>query len=533
MSGVSLKRHLRKSIRVFRAAILLTVAIFVACARPAKATIRYEISLAHPNAHTFEVTMTIPEPVQLGMTVAMPAWNALYQVRDFAYRVRDVAATPVHPDSSENVPVTVSPADKQTWRLGNALSPLEGRHPDAYRVSYSIEWNDPGPFDSQLNQHHAFLNLAEVLMYVPGRRSEQAEVQFEDVPADWRLIAELRRGPDPNSFVAPSYDALVDAPVEAGTFDEFDFHSDGAAFRVAVDSQGYNRDRLQDFLQRITNYELHLMDGPPFREYLFLFHIGPFPEEGGGGMEHANSTAIAADTVEELKELSAHEFFHVWNVKRIRPQALEPVDYAKEQYTQVLWFAEGVTSTYAGYTLVRTGLWSKENFYDDLASQISDLESRPARKWQSVEASSVDAWLEKYPEYNAPDRSISYYDKGQILGVMLDLAIRDATDNRKSLDDVMRLLNDEYARRGKFYDGDPAIRAAVEQVAGKSFDDFFRRYVAGVDEIPYDRFLSIAGLELTQGGANGSGVYAITEVPHPTEKQRSVREGLLRGTTNQ
>ena len=187
---------------------------------------------------------------------------------------------------------------------------------------------------------------------------------------------------------------------------------------------------------------------------------------------------------------AAHEFFHAWNVKRIRPQTLEPVDYTKEMYTRALWFAEGVTSTYGAYTLERTGLWTKDQFYGDLAGQISELDSRPAHAWQSVEESSLDAWLEKYDEYRRPERSISYYNKGQIVGRMLDLAIRDATDNHKSLDDVMRRMNDVYAKQGRFYNDSPGIEAVAEEVAGVKFDEFFRRYVAGTNEIPYDRIFS-------------------------------------------
>jgi len=505
---------------------LFLAAFAVALARPAAAEIKYRVSFAQPERHIFHVTVTLPASKQ-NVVVAMPAWNALYQIRDFAYRVRSLLV--VAPAGT--LPAVPDELDKQTWLLCRCAS-LKNP-PRTITFHYSVDWNEPGPFSSQLNPRHAFLNLAEILMYLPDRRSEPVEVQFENLPPDWKLAAELRPGTDPNSFVAPNYDALVDAPVEAGRFDEFSFDNDGAHFRIVVDSSsGFDRKRLESYLQRITTYELHLMGGPPFREYTFFFHIGPFPEVGGGGMEHANSTAIAAQTWDDLENLCAHEFFHAWNVKRIRPQALEPVDYAKEQYTRTLWFDEGITSTYASYTLVRTGLWSASEFYRDLAAQIADLQSLPARAWQTVEDSSLDAWLEKYPAYNAPARSISYYDKGQILGVLLDLAIRDATNNRKSLDDVMRLMDDEYARKGRFYHGDDAIRAAVEQVAGVSFRDFFRRYVAGVDEIPYDKFLSIAGLQLQQGGASNGDAYSIVELPHPTERQRRILDGLLHGTTD-
>ena len=205
-----------------------------------------------------------------------------------------------------------------------------------------------------------------------------------------------------------------------------------------------------------------MMAGAPFPEYTFFLHVGP--NYGGGGMEHANCTAISVDSFAQLANVSAHEFFHLWNVKRIRPQTLEPVDYTREMYTRALWFAEGVTSTYAAYTLVRTGLWSHAQFLADLGKQINELESRPARAWQSAEESSLDTWLDKYSLYNRPEFSISYYNKGQLLGVALDILIRDATDNRASLDDVMRRMNQEYAERGRYYDDSAGVERAVEEV---------------------------------------------------------------------
>jgi predicted metalloprotease with PDZ domain len=525
---------------------------FLLAAASAHATIRYEISLAHPEQHLFHVTVRIPvNPVSSDVTVAMPAWTALYQVRDFAYRLRDLHVIPPNggvtpgptaggaPSPQPNAAAGSLPTnggasllpmnggglkcvprklDKQTWRIGAVSSCALTQQSQAapmLTLQYAIEWDDPGPFSSQLDSDHAFLNFAEVLLYLPDRRAEDVAVRFDDVPASWRAIAELpapvfflmpnpSANTVPNSFAAASYDALTDAPVEISKFDELQFDNDGAHFRVAVDAGNtvngnaapWDKPALEESLRRITHYELRLMGGSPFKEYTFLFHIGPYAHVGGGGMEHSNSTAIAAPTTQAAVEIAAHEFFHAWNVKRIRPQTLEPVDYTKEQFTRALWFAEGVTSAYASYTLERTGIWSKERFYSDLADQISDLESRPARKWQSAEESSLDAWFEKYGAYNAPDRSVSYYDKGQLLGVLLDLAIRDATDNHKSLDDVLRRMNVEYAQAGKYYDDSAAIRAVVEEVAGKSFEEFFSRYVSGTDDIPYDKFFSIAGLQL-------------------------------------
>ncbi len=378
---------------------------------------------------------------------------------------------------------------------------------------------------------------------------------------------------DAPNFVAPNYDALVDAPVEIGQFDEWTFAGGGQAagrtIRVVYHGESTNHNALTLILSQIVNYETALMGGAPFSEYTFFLHVGP--NYGGGGMEHANCTAISVDSFAQLANVSAHEFFHLWNVKRIRPQTLEPVDYTREMYTRALWFAEGVTSTYAAYTLVRTGLWSHAQFLADLGKQINELESRPARAWQSAEESSLDTWLDKYSLYNRPEFSISYYNKGQLLGVALDILIRDATDNRASLDDVMRRMNREYAERGRYYDDSAGVERAVEEVVrdeavgeakpgsapnaapgvepdtevnaarfggSTDFADFFKRYVSGTDEMPFADLLARAGLTLgmlSQSKASAvqgvPQVYYVQEAPGATERQLRIRDGLMHGTT--
>ena len=338
---------------------------------------------------------------------------------------------------------------------------------------------------------------------MPDRRAEDTKVAFDDVPEGWRVAVELdaagtAAGHHSGAYVAPSYDALVDAPVEIGHFDEFRMEAGGRPIRIVVHGDAGDRSRLVDSLKRIVDYDVSLMGGAPFREYLFLFHVGN--NFGGGGMEHMNCTAISADVPAQLPSYSAHEFFHAWNVKRIRPQSLEPVDYTREMWTRSLWFAEGVTNTYGAYALLRTGLWSTQQFYGNLADEIRELQSRPAHRWQSVEQSSLDAWYEKYPLYTRPEESISYYNKGQIVGVLLDILIRDRTDNRASLDDVLRALNEEYAKAGRFYNESEGLRAVMEEVIRKKapaadadLRDFFRRYISGSDEIPYSDFLGRAG----------------------------------------
>jgi predicted metalloprotease with PDZ domain len=468
-----------------RAAILAAVFYF---ASPARATIEYTVSISHPERHIFGVTMRIPK-VRDQVTLQLPAWNALYQIRDFSSHMMQVTAK-----DEEGHPLALRKLDKQTWSVsGNGV----------VTVSYPILWDEPGPFASQLNPDHAFLNFSMLLLYVPDRRSEDTTVAFDDVPEGWRVAIELdtagtAAGHQSGTYVAPSYDALVDAPVEIGHFDEFRTEAGGRPIRIVVHGDPGDRARLLESLKRIVDYEVSLMGGAPFREYLFLFHVGN--NFGGGGMEHMNCTAISADAPAQLPSYSAHEFFHLWNVKRIRPQSLEPVDYTKEMWTRSLWFAEGVTSAYGAYTLLRTGLWSTQQFYGNLADQIKELQSRPAHRWQSVEQASLDAWYEKYPVYTRPEESISYYNKGQIVGVLLDILIRDRTDNRASLDDVLRALNEEYAKAGRFYNDSDGLRAVMEDVIHKKtptvdadLTDFFKRYVAGSDEIPYADFMGRAG----------------------------------------
>jgi predicted metalloprotease with PDZ domain len=480
----------------------------LAAPSPARATIRYEISLGHPAQHQFHVTMTIPG-ARGSVNVQMPAWNALYQIRDFAYRVTDFHAV----DASGNA-LTVRRLDKNTWRIEVSAGALTGGQAEM-RIEYGSFWDDPGPFDTQLNDDHAFLNLAEVLCYVPERRGEDTLVRFADIPQGWHIAAVLPSAPAESGGVYQSanYDALVDAPVEIGRFDEWSFQAGSGpterTIRVVLHGDAVDRSALTRMLSEIANYEIRLMGDAPFREYTFILHVGQ--NYGGGGMEHANSTAISVGSYATLANVSAHEFFHLWNVKRISPQSLEPVDYTHEMWTPVLWFAEGVTSTYAAYTLERTGIWSHSQFLTDLGVQITELESRPARTWQSAEESSLDTWFDKYPLYDRPDFSISYYNKGQLLGVALDILIRDATDNRASLDDVLRRLNQQYAQRGRFYADNAGIEETVEEIvrtanagsanaAAGDFSGFFKRYVSGTDEMPFADLLSRAGFSLKTEG---------------------------------
>ena len=472
------------TIRLFRWFAFLALTFL---STPVHAAIHYTVSVAHPEQHLFHVTMEIPD-VSGEVIVAMPAWNALYQVRDFAMHVQRVQAL------AGEKPVPIEKLDKQTWRIT-----ANG----AVTVRYDTYWNDGGPFGTELNTQSAFINPAMILMYVPNRRNEEVRLSMNDLPPGWGAASGapfnsiLATGaPVFYTFGAESYDELTDSPIQAGKFEEFDVPDAKPAVHVVVLGDDWRKKVLQEELRRIVAYEVKLMEGPPYKEYTFLLRFGKAANGEGGGMEHMDSTAISVRSDEEFANIGAHEFFHLWNVKRIHPASMDPIDFTKEQYSRAFWFAEGVTNTYAAYTMVRTGLWNKAQFYEDFSQQVGELESRPANKWQSAEQSSLDAWFEKYPLYNRPTNSISYYTKGQVLGVLLDILIRDRTDDEHSLDDVMRAMNEQFGKTGKGYRDSLDIRLSVEKVAGGSFEEFFDRYVAAADPLPYRDVLAKAGLQL-------------------------------------
>jgi predicted metalloprotease with PDZ domain len=233
---------------------------------------------------------------------------------------------------------------------------------------------------------------------------------------------------------------------------------------------------------------------------VFFYHFPP--GAAGNGMEHANGTAIdlspqaLAGNPPALASLTAHEFFHLWNVKRIRPQSLEPIDYTRENYTRSLWFSEGMTTTAGNIILLRAGLLDEARYLKNLADEIGELERRPAHLTQSAEESSLDAWLEKYDSYRLPQRSISYYNKGNLLGVLLDLQLREASHGSASVRDLFLWMNENYARKGQFFADTEGVRRAAEAVSHADLGWFFQKYVGGTDEIPWDDFFKTVGLHL-------------------------------------
>lgn len=451
------------------------------------AAVSYTVKLSAPEQHLVEVQIILPT----GATqreLQLPVWNALYQVRDFAQYVNWV-----HAKDRSGKPIAVRELDKSRWQIQNAAG--------GAIVEYQIYVDSPGPFGAQVNPHHAFLNLAQVLMYPIDARGSPQSVRFSHVPEGWHIATPLAPGSN-DEFNAPNYDCMVDSPVEIGNFQESNFDEAGGHFRVIIDADlaEYDMAKIVADLHKIVAAATSWMNDRPFDTYTFFYHFPRGP--AGGGMEHAYSTAIElnADVMKQslypLTAVTAHEFFHLWNVKRIRPQTLEPVDYTKENYTRALWFSEGVTSTVEGIIQLRAGLIDEQQYLSGLGQQITELERRPAHLTQSAEESSLDAWLEGNTYYRRPERSISYYNKGELLGVMLDLAVRDASHGQASLREVLQWMNANYAKKGRFFSDSEGVREAAEAVSHADFSAFFTKYVAGTDEIPWDDYFRSVGLRV-------------------------------------
>ncbi len=478
-------------IRLQRLAVALLAVLYTVAAAaespPLSLFIEYDVSLANPAAHRVHVRIILP-PGAAERELQLPVWNALYQVRDFSQYVIWIKAK----DSRGNrLPVRV--VNKSLWHVAGASQGAE--------VEYEIIADLAGAYGAQLNAAHAFFNLAEILMYPVDARSSPVQLHFRDLPAGWQIATALAPA-GATEFFAQGYDQLVDAPVEIGPFQEADFDEAGAHYRVVVDADRstYEMPKLVSTVQQIVKTETAWMNDRPFDTFLFIYH---FPSTSGdAGMEHMYSTAIdinpkfLAENSLALPETTAHEFFHLWNVKRIRPQSLEPIDYTKENYSPALWFCEGITNTVQDYILLRAGLLDQGQYLARLAEHIAEFEQRPAHLTQSAEESSLDAWLEKYPAYRQPDRSISYYNKGELLGVMLDLAVQDASHGSASLRDVLLWMNQNYARQGRFFPDSDGVEQAAEAVTHTNLTWFFEKYVEGAQEIPWDDFFRPVGVRL-------------------------------------
>jgi predicted metalloprotease with PDZ domain len=503
-------------------ALLIFLSPALAAAQNGSTSIFYTVSMPRPHTHLFDIQITIRRGLMVRPThdqFVMPVWTpGSYLIREFERNVQDFEVA-----DDKNQPIKWEKLNKNTWRVVTPKDAYE------YHVKYRVYANELSVRTSELNSNHAFWNNANLLMYLDGHLNYPSTVRVI-APDVWKIATGLPSVPgERNTYRAENFDVLYDSPFEASNFKTLVFNVKGVPHRIVIDGEGnYEPERMRRDVQKIVETQVDLMGGEiPYRDYTFILHLR---SNAGGGLEHANSTALgyprfgfritrgdrttsASPNPGEQREpdyrsflsLVSHEFFHLWNVKRIRPDALGPFDYTQENYTKNLWIAEGITDYYSDVTLRRAGLITEEEFLTAAARALQGLQNTPGRMEQSVEESSFDTWIKFYrQDENSVNSQVSYYDKGAILGLLLDLEIRKRSNGSKSLDDVMRYLYTDFFKKNRNYT--PAdFQQAAERMAGSSLEEFFAKYVRGRDELDYNAALGIAGLELNTGATIESG----------------------------
>jgi len=455
---------------------------------PASTPLRYRVAMPEPSSHEFHVTLQIPtlreRPV---LDLVFPAWTpGSYMVRDFSRHIYDLQIT------SNGRAIPSERLDKLRWRVQSGGHPVE--------VSYRVFAFDQSVRTSFLDEDRAFLIGTSLFFLVEGEATRPCLLDIEP-PDGWRISTALAaaRGTR-HRFRAAGYDQLVDEPAEMGRHRVYAFRQAGTRFEVTI-AGPTNADvaRLLADLRRIVAATGALFGGFPFERYLFIIHALP---ERGGGLEHACSCTldIAGMAFEDEKgyqrfnELAAHEFFHAWNVKRIRDQVLGPFDYTGENYTRLLWFHEGFTEYMQAIILLHAGLLTAEQYLKDLSDDWARYAGRPGRNVTPLSQLSFEAWIKQYkPADNYVNRAVSYYEKGKWAALLLDLVLRQATRGRRGLPQVFRRLWQSHGRRGRSITA-ADIRAAAESVAGRSLGAYFSRFIDGTAELPVPSWLRRAGL---------------------------------------
>jgi predicted metalloprotease with PDZ domain len=447
--------------------------------------IRYTVRMPQPHAHRFEVEAWFPAAGDR-LTVALPVWTpGSYLVREFSRHLSCVTA-----EDEQGAPLPLSRVDKRSFEVQ-----AQGR---AVRLRYEVYANELSVRTSHLDGSHAFWNGATLFLYDQARRGEEHRVRVE-APEGWQVFCALDPD-DGGDFVARDYDALVDSPFEVGPHRALPFEVQGVLHQVVFwGGTPADPDRLVADMARSCALQAAFFGALPLRRYLFIVHL---VDKGRSGLEHHDCSVLlfsrhgfgSVRGREDFLHLVAHEYFHRWNIKRVRPRALCAVDFGQENYTRLLWAFEGFTSYYDMLLTRRAGLSSPSRYLQRLGETLTLLHGTPGRRVMTLEDASLQAWIKQYrPDENSANSAISYYLKGEIVGWLLDLTLRHATGDQRSLDDVLRLLVQRYG------DGagvpEEGVEAAAEEVAGVSLQAFFDRSVRSTQELDYS-VLSHVGLDV-------------------------------------
>ncbi|MER3431287.1 MAG: hypothetical protein C4324_09650, partial [Blastocatellia bacterium] len=454
-----------------------------------KLEIRYTVSIADAARHQFHITTEIAGIRESQLDLSLPVWApGWYVVENYAKNVGRFTVT-----DAEGKRIQPRMLKKQVWRV-----PTKGR--DKIRVDFDYRADVLGLNQAKIGDDFAFFTGIQLFLEPLGHRNNPSTLRIE-LPAGWKIITPLEPAGARNTFKAENYDVLVDAPVLIGAFDITEFQvEDKPHYLAAYPAGSFSAEKSKQFtgmLARTIKAQSAIFGGLPYSRYVAFYFFRPAESNASGALEHLNSyvafaPAGANSTPEGLIGTGSHEFFHLWNVKRIRPAEMWPYNYTRENETPLLWFSEGFTNYYGVLSTYRAGITSKQQFIASVAGAAAGVENTEARNYISPADSSVSTWL----GYDTPLAfGISYYTQGQNLAALLDLSIRNDTSGKASLDDVFRVLYNEHYLRGRGFTSEELI-AHINRITGRDYRPFFDDYVFGVKVPNYEKIFSYAGLRL-------------------------------------
>src|SRR6266404_111127 len=447
--------------------------------------IDYTVAVASVEEQLFHVTANIKNINEPRLDLALPTWTpGWYTVENYfrnilRFKIADSKGNRIEPQMIK----------KQTWRV-------ETKGLDSIKVEFDYHAAVLALNQAKITSDFAFFTGTELFLEPVGHRASPSMIRFE-LPKDWKLVSALKETSDPMIFTAPDYDTLVDCPTEMCAFDVTQFQVEGKPhYLVTTPPAALGKDKAAQFgemLGRVAAAQSAIFGGLPYEKYVYFYFFSRAESNAGGALEHLNSHVSFArsPSPDFMIGTASHEFFHLWNVKRVRPAEMWPYDYSREDETPLLWVSEGFTNYYGSLALYRAGLRTREQFLQSVEGAINGVESNEARAYISPANSSVSTWV----GYDTPVAfGISYYTQGQNLGALLDLSILHDTNGAARLDDVMRALFREFYQKGRGFTTEDMI-AIVNRLTKRDYHDFYRKYVSGVEIPPYDGILGYAGYQ--------------------------------------